>query len=384
MRPLLTLFTLWTVATVGLALGMPLSSVQAGMGDTEKRLWLRSAEEQKTIERSGFLYGDENLEGYLSEIANRVCPADASPHPTLRVRVIKNPYLNAFSFPNGVVYVHTGLLSRLDNEAQLATVLAHEAVHCVHRHALKAFTHRREEGDVRETARDDLIESDDLKRVLIRAGPATSAAGYYQDFETEADMVGIEWVFSAGYDPGEALKLFQHLEDERAWEKSAEPFLFGSHPTLQSRIANCRKFLSTHPPNRSRMTTDNEGFVSRLGQVILENARIDLKAGRFHSARCGIDKYLTVHPHEAEAFFVMGEVFRQKGEKGDGDRAITCYKKAISLEPRYADPYRAIGMILFKQGQLSLARQSFETCLSLAPHSNANAYVLSYLKRCSR
>ena len=56
----------------------------------------------------------------------------------VKIVVIKDPYLNAFAFPNGVIYIHTGMLARMDNEAQLAALLAHEMSHCIHRHTLRA------------------------------------------------------------------------------------------------------------------------------------------------------------------------------------------------------------------------------------------------------
>ena len=63
---------------------------------------------------------------------------DLLPHiiyPDIRVRIVDSPSLNAFALPNGSIYINTGMLTRLDNEAQLATVLAHEGVHFTHKHS---------------------------------------------------------------------------------------------------------------------------------------------------------------------------------------------------------------------------------------------------------
>ena len=107
--------------------------------DDERRLWLRSEEEQKVIYRSGVIYRDEELEAYLNEIAEKLQPAEVFTHIPFKVIVIKNHLLNAFIYPNGVLYVHSGILARMDNEAQLATLLAHEMTHATHRHLIEQF-----------------------------------------------------------------------------------------------------------------------------------------------------------------------------------------------------------------------------------------------------
>src|SRR6202023_3035874 len=84
-----------------------------------------------------------DLEAYLNDVPQRLGPSEAFAAIPFRIRVVRNPYLNAFTLPNGRIYVHTGMLARMDNEAQLATLLAHEMTHATHRHAIRGLRDRK-------------------------------------------------------------------------------------------------------------------------------------------------------------------------------------------------------------------------------------------------
>jgi len=100
--------------------------------EEEQMLWRRAQEEQDTINGSGMLYQDAEIENYLNQIAENLQTNSIWPDISFQIKVVKDTNLNAFAFPNGVIYIHTGILARMDNEAQLAALLAHEMVHCTH------------------------------------------------------------------------------------------------------------------------------------------------------------------------------------------------------------------------------------------------------------
>ncbi len=114
--------------------------------------------------------------------------------------------------------------------------------------------------------------------------------------------------------------------------------------------------------------------------MILDNAQLDLKAGRFSVAQHGIEKYLTLKPKDAHAHYLLGEVSRQRGEKGDLEKAKEQYQKAANLDSSYSDPNKGIGMIYLKQGNQSLAAKYFRTYLSLAPNAPDRRYIEEYIK----
>src|SRR5262249_60315232 len=86
------------------------------------------------------LYQDALLEEYLDNIARRLTPPELEEAGIpIRVRILQDPSLNAFAYPNGAIYIHTGLLARVGNEAQLATILGHEMTHGINRDAVRNY-----------------------------------------------------------------------------------------------------------------------------------------------------------------------------------------------------------------------------------------------------
>jgi predicted Zn-dependent protease len=355
----------------------------SSVNDDEQMLWQRSIEEQKVLDNSGFVYRDAELREYLNTIVRRLQPPETLDTISFRIVVLKDPHLNAFAYPNGVIYIHAGILARVDNEAQLATLLAHEMAHCTRRHALRAFRNFKTTKDRIAILQkpEPALHHEDLM-ALLGATRTVAVTEYSQDLETEADLAGLEFVLKAGYDLKEAPRLFEHLKRELVEEKARESFFFGSHPRLQKRIQNCEEFLRAHCQGQVEGVKNTEIFLKNAQRLLLENALLDLKAGRFPSAYRGLEKYLNANPHDPRAYYLLGEVCRQRAREDDIIRAKEYYKKAILLDPLYPEPYKAVGLIYYKEGEKRLARRSFESCLALSPHEPDRAYIRGYLEQC--
>ncbi|TET86452.1 MAG: hypothetical protein E3J46_07940 [Desulfobacteraceae bacterium] len=386
MRYILLILMLCFAAACSTPAKLPLATDNAGVDD-EKRLWQRSEDEQKVLTQSGLIYRDDQLDDYLNQVARKLQPPEILEHIPFKIMVIKSPYLNAFAFPNGVIYIHTGILARMDNEAQLAALLGHEMTHCTHRHALKTLRHFKSKSDFLVGVQGSLIQFSGIGNLVNQLGALGSKAavsGYRRDLETEADLVGLQLMAKAGYDSNEALRLFEHLKRELEKENMQEPFFFGCHPRLQERVENCKNFLKTRYQKEETGIKNTGVFLTKLHKVILDNAWLDLKAGRFHSAQRGAEKYLKIEPNDAGVYYLLGEVFRQRAKADDMHKAKAYYEKAISLDPFYPDPHKAIGLIYYKDGEKTLAKKSFGQCLSLSPHRADKAYIVGYLKKCNQ
>ena len=345
-------FVFWGAITVLWAAGCttaehPRPMSEARQEQAEARLLQRVKVELAAIEKSRKIYRDIELEVYLLEIIAKL-QRDTHPKVPFRIRLIRDPYLDAFAFPDGTIHIHTGILARLDNEAQVAALLAHEMSHCLHRHSLK------------------------ITRGRIRT------------LETEADLAGFELMTKAGYDPVEALGLYEHLKNELETEEYVEPLWSGTHPKLRKRIESCIRFRHLLPPIHGLRPTNEAVYLEKTRRLILDTADLDLKAGRYERACKGVEKYMKIEPTAAEAFFLLGEIFRQRGESGDHERAKASYRKAIALNPVDASSHRSMGMLYFKEGAWQLARKSFESCLTLAPNASDRAYVQGYLRDCRK
>ncbi len=352
----------------------------------EKILWHNARQEQLKIDASGLLYQDSQLENYLNRIVARLQINSGCADISFQVKIIGDPHLNAFALPHGAIYVHTGILARMDNEAQLAALLAHEMTHCTHRHALKVMRlikNRSAHMAAIEQTLGKIPAIRELTRVLGQTASMAAVNGYTRELETEADRGGLDLVVKAGYDPRQALALFKHLSREIELEGIKEPFFFGTHPNVQQRIENVSDWLASEFNGQTSGVTNGPIFRTHLKQLLLVNASLDLQQGRFAAARRGVEKYLQTHLQDARACYLFGEILRQRAAPGDSLTALKWYEKAVALDPSYAAAFKAMGMIHYKQGHRLLAQKYFQTCLGLAPDTPDRAYIEGYLAQCT-
>jgi predicted Zn-dependent protease len=351
----------------------------------EKRLWQRSEEEQRAIERSGLLYAGDELDTYVNHVARRLAPPELYTRIPFRVRVLANPRLNAFAFPNGVIYIHTGLLARLDNEAQLAALLGHEMTHATHRHAI------RETRDTKnkrawlagiQTTLGGLPGIGGLAGVLGEIGATAAVTGYSRDLERQADVEGLRRAVKAGYDPAEAPKLFHILKREAEQEKVQAPLFYATHPRLQERIATYEDMLRTEFRERRGGVTNAAVFRDKTSRVVLDSAWMDLRAGRFDAARQGAERYLARKANDARGHYVLAETLRQQGERAVAVQAIPHYLKAIAADRSYPDAHKGLGLVHFQLGEKPQAKRALETYLSISPQANDRAYIEEYIRLC--
>lgn len=340
--------------------------------EDERSLWRQAEEAERRFEAGGIVVADAELEGYLQDVARRLVPPPVWAAIPFRIRVVRNPYLNAFTLPNGRIYVHTGMLARMENEAQLATLLAHEMTHATHRHAVREFR------DLQNNAAMAIGLNSILPGIGALAG-LSAVRGYSREMETEADVVGLRLVADAGYDVEESPKLFAQLKEQLSEEKKSEPFYFGTHPALDARIESYRGLIQAQYGNRPRGTSGAETFLARTRAIVYENAVLDLRAGRFVAAERGARKYARLDPTAARGPFLLGEVCRQRASDGAAEAALAEYRRAIALDAAYPEPYRAMGLVLYKRGDKPAAREAFEKYLSLSPQAPDRAYVEQYV-----
>lgn len=352
--------------------------------EDEKRIWTRSEEEQKVLDNGGLIYQDNELHRYLNTIARKLEPPSIYQHIPFKIVVLKSPYLNAFTFPNGIIYVHTGILARMENEAQLATLLAHEMSHAVHRHTVREFRSTKNKTAALASLQFSVGHVPlvgDLASLLGGIGATGAVTGYSRSMETEADTEGFKRVVQAGYDPRETPKLFGHLKKEIEEEGGKEPFFFGTHPRLKERMDNYNSLIRDVPPGKKTWVKNEDVFLQKTRKLILDNAVLDLQAGRFQTARRGVEKYLHLRPKDSRPHYLMGEILRQKDEKGDLASAKKHYQEAIALDPGYADAHKGIGLVYFRMGDNAQAKKSFRSYLGLAPSASDRGYIENTIKQ---
>ncbi len=364
------------------------------MEEDEGELWRNAEQLERRLEKSGILYKDDKLEEYLNAVAQKLLDQNLETSgATPRMKVIQNPLLNAFALPHGTIYLHTGMLARMENEAQLASLLGHELTHFTHRHAVKEM----------RSARNRAAFLTVLQVMLIGAGAAVglgpvgemageltglwglaSVRGYSRELETEADEEGLRAMIEAGYDANEAPKIFEHLRQEMDERKVKEPFFFGTHPRLQERIENYPRLLGTRYTAQAMeegRRKNSDEFLRSILHLLLDNAILDLEIGRYKTAQAAIEKHLKEQAHSARGHFLLGEVLRRSGQ-GDPhtQRAIAAYREAVRLDSTYPEPHRELGLLYRAQNDHEHARSEFERYLALSPTAVDAPIIRGYLE----
>ena len=349
----------------------------------EKRIWNRSGEEQRRLNNSTYIYRDPVLSAYVNEVAQNLIPEDLRGKGlSFQVWIIRNPLLNAFAYPNGAIYVHTGLLSKMENEAQLAALLGHEMTHVTHRHAVQNFRSVKNTTAVLATIQMASVPFGaygGLANVLGSIGAMAAVTGYSRELETEADNEGLLLMVNAGYDPKEAPRLFMHLKQDVEQQEIKEPFFFGSHPRLQERIDNYNQSIKINYSD-SGGTKNSQRFMEIMSPVMLDNVTMDLSMGRFSSAQNGIERFLQLEPQNARAHYLMGELYRQRNDEADREKSIAEYKLSIAYDPSNPDPHKGIGLIFYKQARYPEAKAEFEKYLMLSPDADDAEYIQQYIQ----
>lgn len=340
----------------------------APAGIQERRLWDQGKEFDQTLSRSGQLYPDEALQAYLQSVMDRLYPEFQG---ALRVRVLKSPVLNAFALPHGSLYIHLGLLTRLDNEAQAATVLAHEGAHFVKRHSLRQ-------------ARNVKLSAAFAQAVTLAGIPlagdllaVSSISGYSRDLEREADAEGFERLRQAGYDTREAQVVFRRLAAEAEALGEKEPFFFSSHPRMRERMESFEELRRGEAGGGRVGETEYLRRTEELRQVSLEE---DLALHRYKSLLLALEDEKRRKFYPPSALYYLGEAYRQRAGPGDETRAEQAWLAAVQAAPGFAPSYRALGIHYLKREEPRKAEGYLLRYLELAPKAPDRGYVRHYLK----
>ena len=206
--------------------------------DGEYRSIKTSAELHGQMQRRGLRHNDSDLDAWLQGIGDRLVPAPTDSYQEYRFYLIRDPSPNAFALPDGQIYVHTGLICRLENEAQLASLLAHEIIHVAGHHGVLAYRSQKNKaflGGLLSVLGALAGGWGEVGGYLMNYGLATSVFGYSRDLEQEADVKGGALMLDAGYDIREMPTLFEILSQDFEGLNPRMNGKWNSHPDLASR-----------------------------------------------------------------------------------------------------------------------------------------------------
>ncbi len=340
-------------------------------GSDEGGLWSMMDREEVRLRKSPFSLRDPKLQAYVQDIACRL----AGEHcPDVRVHLVRTPLFNASMAPNGMMQVWSGLMLRVDNEAQLAAVLGHEIGHYLGRHSLEQLRDAKS-----RSAFAQFLGMFGAVGAVGQLGLFAGMFAYTRDHERAADSIGASLMRKAGYQVAEAAKVWENLlleiKARPDGDASRNPF-FATHPPAEERQRVLAQLAQESPGGVGNEEQWREG----VKPFMREWLRNEVKRGQHEESVALLDRKIALAPAAADYRWARGEVYRLRAKEGDLDSAVTEYLAAIADGGEPPDTHRGLGMIYRARRQSPEARTSFQRYLELAPEAPDSALIKSYVE----
>jgi len=372
------------------------------------------------FDRDGIVLEDEATNAYLFRIGHALIPAGLTlENVTWRFRVLRDPQPNAFALPNGSIYVSTGLLSLIDNESELAAIIAHELTHVMRRHTyIQNRSNRKKFLTMNVMAAVGAYAPGGIVGVAIQAitmiAPFIIVAtmfGYSRDLEREADLKGIDMMISAEYSPEEMVNVMKLLDRDIEGENIR--LFYNDHPALRERISYLSSYLGTRADRvtpQMELNREKAAYFRTMEPLMRHDLQLQINSGRFRSALYIAQRLVEFHA-DSENLFWLGEAYRtlgpreaqltekeltnsakkdaaKKSEKRTDEeierellatpagqenwkvhqqRSEESYQRALSAENPVAVAHRGLGMLYEKLDKRTEALAEYEKYLQAAP-----------------
>ena len=351
-----------------------------GIESIEAGLWMQMNNYEEQLKTSGSRVKDKNLDKYLKDL---LCTLTVY-CKDIRVYVLDIPYFNAFMAPNGMMVVWTGLLLRVENEAQLSAVIGHEAGHYIKRHSLKAWLDAK--------ARTDLMA---LLSIGLAVGGVPGGGSIFnvtqllqvgimakhsRDNEREADEIGLDALIKAGYDPDEAPKVWENIIKEmELGENKKPPAFLASHPNPKERIKNLQEQTKGYSKIERKKNKENLKKIIHpyLKKWIRNEIRVNNK---IEQTEFVFSKVFNDTNNLYLLKFYQGEIYRLKKDEEKNKKAIKLYRDSIKENKDFPDAYRELGLLLLKENKNNEAKEKLKKYVDLAPNAKDVEIVKSYIK----
>jgi len=383
----------------------------------------QSNQADEELTRKGLVFDDPAAAAYIEEIGMKVVPEGPLENVKWRFRILRDPYPNAFALPNGTIYVHSGLLAMMENEAQLAGTLGHEVTHVTNRHSYLENRSARKKmatatvfAAIGGAASGNSVAGIAIRTVVGRLIPGLIIAtvyGYSRELEHEADVYGLRAMARNDYAPDQMGATFEILKSEYEVDLEKESHgLYTDHPRLNERIKYVSEMAETLKLQGEPVVHAAE-YSRQMERVRRHDVSLEILTGRARTA-VGVAKRLTdLDPDNAENSYWLGEAYRALGgrtfrpeaeELTDSAKkearkqlgkmtifeyaaslrttppgkaawaanvklAEAAYVRSLALDPNYAKAICGQASLYDEDGRVAQALEGYRKYLELAPNA---------------
>jgi predicted Zn-dependent protease len=334
----------------------------------EQGLWMQMEESERGLKTSQLVIHDPALNGYVRGVLCRTVGDAACAN--IRLYLMRTPNFNAVTAPNGAMQVWSGLLLRVQNEAQLSAVLGHEYAHFEKRHSLALYHQAKSKSAAAAWLAFTGIG------LIASFGLIGSLFKFSREQEQAADLAGLQKMAAAGYDTREAAVIWEQLRDEMDATAAARG--------TKSRKDKTGGMFATHPPSAER--------VAYLRQAAMAQPGVPGETGaeRYRAAMAAwwpvfVDDQLKMNDFGASAFlldsiarsgerspwidYARGELYRHRAAAGDLEKAEGLYSASIAAGAPLPELWRGRGLARLKLGRPDDGRADLKEYLARSPNA---------------
>lgn len=319
----------------------------------------------RSVRRSAPTINDPLLEDYVVNMTHNLARHSNLQDSRLEFALIDSPALNAFAAPGGVIGVNGGLFLNAETEAEFASVMAHELAHVSQRHFARGVE------DAQERRIPELAAM--LASIAIMAGSSGDAGAaammaaqgrsienqlsFSRQNEAEADRIGLQTLYNAGYDPHAMPRLFERMLDMSRFRSQPPEFLL-SHPLTESRVSDTASRAERYPARQTEPDLDYQLMRSRMQVRYASESQAAVKdfEQRVNQAEEG--------PRRIAARYGLALAY-QKDEQYD--KALSLMDELLEQEPNRIAFTTARAEMLTEQNEPLFALDYLERHLQINP-----------------
>lgn len=309
-------------------------------------------------------HDDPVMQDYLEQLISELSVHSQLRDHRLMPVLVKNPVLNAFAVPGGVMGVHTGLFTYAETEEELAAVIAHELAHLSQHHFARG---------VEESRANTLPTLAGMLAGVLLAAAGSAEAGmaaitatqagalqqrlrYSRQYEQEADRIGMQTLVAAELDPRAVPAMFERMQQSMRYQGNRIPEFLLTHPVTETRISDARTRAAQYPARAARPSLNFELMKARAIVSFADNpntaiqrfndalingkgnpkalryglALAQIEAGQHSAAQQNLDQLLKDSPHFIPFIAARAQAY---GAAGDHRSAAELLKRELRLSP---------------------------------------------------
>ncbi len=324
----------------------------------------------EAVEVAGVLLHEEALSEHLNRIVARLVNVPQGTVPPYRILLINGSETNAFSLSDGTVYISLGIFSMIDNDAQLALLLAHEIAH------VRLDHHRRFRYELHERAAGSVLFGGDTPYNL-----RVAMSGFSRSLEKEADSCALRNCIESGYNVWVAKELISTMYSWLKYKEKGYRSSTATHPRFAERYQASKKMLEEIGVDSTSGMVNKQEYYEVLQPHMAHIVRLLRQSNSVRELYKMALRKLDDDVPQPEWYYLRGSLLEHYAPKDSFPVAVYSLTSAFRNDTSNTRSVRDLGWLYLKNGNCDSARVCLERYLAVAPAATDGAIVRFYLER---